>query len=238
MKIENGKQYWKSANHVVYAELDSTYLEKWIDTMCDSEHPWEFEEYQQDSLKVNLWCGLMVDEVLRPFFFAEKTVNGITYLDLLKNVVFPQIRHQHPYLLFQQDGAPAHWHLEVRNTLDEEFPQRWIGRGGPIPWPPRSPDITPLDFFLWGYVKDKVYSNKVTNMEQLHERIRAAIETVTPQLLQATWREIEYRLDILRATRGAHIEMVWSHRQNFMTMCLHCCINIFDALNTWGITDS
>jgi hypothetical protein len=42
--------------------------------------------------------------------------------------------------------------------LDATFPNRSVGRDGPTPWPPRSPDITPLDFFLWGYVKDKVYS--------------------------------------------------------------------------------
>jgi hypothetical protein len=68
--------------------------------------------------------------------------------------------------------------------LNEEFPQKWIGRGGPIPWPPQSPDIIPLDFFLWGYVKNIVYATKVTSVEQLCERIRGAIETVTPQMLQ------------------------------------------------------
>jgi hypothetical protein len=62
-------------------------------------------------------------------------------------------------------------------------------------------------FHLWEYVKNIVYATKVTSVEQLCERICGAIETDTPQMLQATWREIEYRLDILRATRGAHIEM-------------------------------
>jgi hypothetical protein len=83
-----------------------------------------------------------------------------------------------------------------------------VGRGGPIPWPPRSPDITPLDFFLWGYVKDIVSKTPVTSLDELKLRIVAAIETVTPQMLENTWREIEYRLDILRATKGAHVEVV------------------------------
>jgi hypothetical protein len=74
--------------------------------------------------------------------------------------------------------------------------------------PPRSPDITPLDFFLWGYVKNIVYKTPVTSLDELKLRIVAAIETVTPQILENTWRDIEYLLDILRATKGAHVEVV------------------------------
>ena len=50
--------------------------------------------------------------------------------------------------IFQQDGAPPHWGSHVSRVWDAAFPNRWIGRDGPAPWPPRSPDITPLDFFL------------------------------------------------------------------------------------------
>jgi hypothetical protein len=88
------------------------------------------------------------------------------------------------------------------------FPGRWVGRDGQIPWPPRSPDITPLNFFLFGYVKDIVYKTPVTSLDELKLRIVAVIETVTPQMLENTWRETEYRLDILRATKGMHIEVV------------------------------
>jgi hypothetical protein len=73
--------------------------------------------------------------------------------------------------------------------------------------PLSSPDITPLDFLLWGYVKDIVYKTTVTSLDEPKLRIVAAIETVTPQM-ENTCREIEYRLDILRATKGAHVEVV------------------------------
>jgi hypothetical protein len=48
----------------------------------------------------------------------------------------------------------------------------------------------------------------VTSLDELKLRIVAAIETVIPQMLENTWREIEYRLDILRAMKGAHVEVV------------------------------
>ena len=49
-----------------------------------------------------------------------------------------------------QDGAPPHFSCSVTDVLNERFPDVWIGRGGPIPWPTRRPDLSPLDFFLWG----------------------------------------------------------------------------------------
>jgi len=87
------------------------------------------------------------------------------------------------------------------------FPNRWIGRDGPTPWPPRSPDITPLHFFLWRYVKDKVFSTPVPDITNLKARITDAFSTVTEDMLENTWREIDYRLDVLRATKGAHVEV-------------------------------
>jgi hypothetical protein len=64
-----------------------------------------------------------------------------------------------------------------------------------------------LDFFLWGYVKDTVYKTPLTSLE-LKFRIVAAIETVKPQMLENTWREIEYCSDILHATKSVHVEVV------------------------------
>ena len=93
--------------------------------------------------------------------------------------------------------------------LDATFPNRWIGRDGTTPWPPRSPDITPLDFFLWGYVKDKVFSTPVPDITNLKARITDTFAVVTEDMLENMWREIDYRLDILRATKGAHVEVYW-----------------------------
>ena len=91
--------------------------------------------------------------------------------------------------------------------LAATFPNRWIGRDGPTPWPPRSPDIILLDFFLWGYVKDKVFSTPVPDITNLKARITDAFATITEDVLENTCREIDYRLDVLRATKGAHVDM-------------------------------
>jgi len=76
-----------------------------------------------------------------------------------------------------QDGAPP------ISVLNERFPDVWIGRGGPKPWPPRSPDLSLLDFFLWEYIKNIVYVDKVRKIQHLQERITTAIETVTRDMI-------------------------------------------------------
>ena len=62
-------------------------------------------------------------------------------------------------------------------------------------------------FFLWGYIKNIVYAEKIRNIQHLQERITSAIETVRRDMIQKTWQEIEFRLDVSRATNGAHIQM-------------------------------
>ena len=170
-----------------------------------SQNPCEVLE--RDSPKINVWCGLMHNQIIGPFIFAESTITANIYLDMLKHYVVPQLEEFQPRVVFQQDGAPPHWSLIVRDFLNETFPNRWIGRNGPTPWPPRSPDITPLDFFLWGYVKDRVYRTPVRDVETLQSRTIEVLATVNEEMLENTWREIEYRLDILRATNGAHVEV-------------------------------
>jgi hypothetical protein len=72
--------------------------------------------------------------------------------------------------MFDLEGGTRH----VRHYLDESFPNRWLGRGGPVAWTPRSPDLTPLDYYLWGHMKTLVYKTKVDSREALRDRIFAA----------------------------------------------------------------
>ena len=111
------------------------------------EPPHEVREPTMGSPKVNVWCALLHDRIIGPFFFCEDTVTSDVYLDMLQLFAVPQLLEYYPDVIFQQDGAPPHWSLEVRSYLEQTFPGKWIGRDGPTAWPERSPDITPLDFF-------------------------------------------------------------------------------------------
>jgi hypothetical protein len=71
----------------------------------------------------------------------------------------------------------------------------------------RSPDLTPLDFYFWGYVKQTVYSVRISNLQHLKLRIREVAASVTPNVLGRVWQVMEYRLDVCRATNAAHTEL-------------------------------
>ena len=141
-------------------------------------------------------------------FFIEVTLTGAKYLDLLQNEIIPEINRLFPNMnvYFQQDGAPPHYQRDVRQYLDTTFPQRWIGRRGAIKWPARSPDLSPLDFFLWGYLKDRIYVNRPSNLNDLKDRIRLEIQGITPQMINDSIRSFEERLYHCQQTNGQHFE--------------------------------
>jgi hypothetical protein len=134
------------------------------------------------------------DGVIGPFFFfAKQTVMSHSYLDMLQLYAVPQLEQESAEVIFQHDGAPPHYSATVGKFLDATFPQRWIGW---LPWPPRSPDLTSLDFYFWGYVKQCVYSVRINDIEHLKVRITGAVHSDTTDVLRHVWQELEYRLDV------------------------------------------
>lgn len=178
-----------------------------------TENPHELLEHQRDSPKVTVFCAMSKKAVYGPFFFERATVNGETYLDMLENWLMDKLSEKESGdFIFQQDGAPPHWSLRVRQFLNTTLPDRWIGRSGQndhdlMSWPPRSPDLTPCDFFLWGFVKGLVYVPPIPrDVDELKARITKAVATIDNAMLGRVWQEFDYRLDVCRVTSGAHIE--------------------------------
>ena len=84
-----------------------------------------------------------------------------------------------PRVWWAQEGAPAHKGVAVRDRLQEVFPHRVIGMGHAVEWPPRSPDFTPCEFCLWGYLKQKVFMpGPPRNLDKLETRIRDEVRAM------------------------------------------------------------
>ena len=85
--------------------------------------------------------------------------------------------------------APA---LNARVTyenLDKKFSQRWIGTNGSLGWSARSPDNTPLNFFLWGQLKSEIYDRQPECVEELQDKITESCKRIPRNVVQTVTRK-------------------------------------------------
>lgn len=195
--------------------------------MWAHENPMLMEEDSfQHRFSLNVWAGIIGPYILGPIFLRRLT--GEAYLEFLQ-VTLPQLiidlldtpnvpLAAASQIYYQHDGAPAHFVLNVRRHLDEEYGTRWIGRGGPVQWPARSPDLTPLDFFLWGRIKALVYDdgNGPTNVNELRNKIISAFQQVKSdtQVLESLRNELRRRAVLCIQQRGRHFESLLQQLRN------------------------
>lgn len=170
-----------------------------------------FQANFQNQFSVNVWLGVLDDHLIGPYFLPLR-LNGESYHHFLQEEL-PALLEEIPLhlrqnLWFMHDGAPAHFSINVRRHLDTVYPNRWIGRGGTQHWPARSPDLNPVDYCIWGFLKSLVYSNPVENVEDLRNRITAGCETIrnTVGIFQRIRQSMRRRVDSCITCEGGHFE--------------------------------
>ncbi|GFU29093.1 uncharacterized protein TNCV_4836971 [Trichonephila clavipes] len=154
------------------------------------------------------------------------TVNGDRYRAMITNFFIPELNnHDVQELWFQQDGARCHTARATIDLLKDTYGDRLISRFGPVNWPPRSCDLTPLDYFLWGYVKSLVYADKPQTLDHLEDIIRRVIADIRPQMLEKVIENWTSRLDYIRASRGSPMpEIIFKiHPSGIVTSDAGCC---------------
>ena len=190
------------ANFYVNGLVSKQHIRYWA-----KENPHFFiANHLQGGQRVMVWLGVFDGNLVGPFFF-ENTVTGESYLRMLGDEVIPQLNAtgRQP-TWFQQDGAPPHFAHQVRHWLDEHFPDSWIGRGGPVEWAPRSPDLNPLDFSIWGYLKRKVYREPIRDIGHLRERIAEECRNLPADMLHNVEQNMKRRIVSCFNRDGGHFE--------------------------------
>lgn len=179
----------------------------------DEENPHiTCERAHQQRFSVNVWCGILGDNLLGPYVLHGR-LTGETYLHFLENIL-PCLLEDVPLttrraIWFMHDGAPAHNSHIVQDHLNRTFHGRLIANRGPISWPPRSPDLNPLDFYLWGQLKTIVYATPVDRQEDLLPRIQAGcdhIRNLMPRVLGRVRNSMIRRCNLCIEVGGNHIE--------------------------------
>jgi hypothetical protein len=72
----------------------------------------------------------------------------------------------------------------------------------------RNPDLTPLNFYLWGHLKAQVYAEKITNVEHLHQHSIEAFNAITPGIIKHVFLDWVKWLNLCIENNGGHIEQV------------------------------
>lgn len=178
-KIEEDPQFF---NKILWSDESTVKRDGYLN--LHNLHSWQLEnprlmreDRSQYQFKINYWTGILNGEIIGPFELPGN-LTGQSYLEFLENDL-PNLLREVPEELrqghwLQNDGCPAHYAVPVRAYLNRTYPGRWIGRLGPILWPPRSPDLNPLDFFYWGCLKEEVYKKPIRSLEHLRARVNAA----------------------------------------------------------------
>ena len=128
--------------------------------------------------------------------FWNGNAAGSRYKRMLRYFLLPKIRDHPESMIFQQDEAFLHYDNKVREYLARKLPGRWIGRGWPISWPARYPDLTPFDYYLWEHIKDIVYQDPPQTINELKTKIWEAIRVISEDTLKwflKTWNSSELR---------------------------------------------
>ncbi|KAJ4437439.1 hypothetical protein ANN_17583 [Periplaneta americana] len=177
-----------------------------------SDNPQEMHERPLHSEKVVVWCGVASFGIIGPYFFEDGegravTVTSQRYINMLQTFLAPELRQRviADVTWFQQDGATAHTSRASMGGLREMFGARVILHRVEVQWPPRSPDLNACDYFLWGYLKSRVYQDRPRTNQDLKRNIRTEVAAISPDVLQRVMRSLPLRLQECADNDGHHL---------------------------------
>ena len=164
------------------------------------------------SQKLMVFCGVNRDGTFGLKFYRNMAMDGPSYHSLLQYHVMPRLRQWNggdlDRLVWTQDGAPCHVTDQNMRYLDRQFGDKVVSRK-PIrgrDWPARSPDLNPCDYFLWGFLKSKVYTPRPNTLDQLQANIEREVAALDPQMIRRALMDIRVRAHKCKVNNGGHVE--------------------------------
>ena len=105
---------------------------------------------------------------------------------------------------FQQDGATPHTANTVQTWLTTKFNEKFVNKKT---WPPRSPDLNPCDFYLWGYLKATAYNPFPKTIDELKANIERDCKKLNSEILKPVFSNLKKRCELILSADGGHIEI-------------------------------
>jgi hypothetical protein len=186
----NNHRHWSRENHHVLVVVEQNF---------------------QRRFSVNVWCGILGDRLVGPFFI-DGCLNQAKYHALLSNEI-SNFLDEMPLavlnrIVFHQDGATPHNARMNVAFLNDNFGARWMGTYGPIRWPARSPDLNPLDSFLWGYIRNNVYLTPPGTREELRRKVMQVCQEIPQKFLLNATMSVSRRCRKCLEQHGGNFEQL------------------------------
>lgn len=170
-----------------------------------TENPHVTVETSLHPIKIGVWVAISRARIVGPIFF-NTTINAERYRTIILDNFLNQLDDVELTTgYFQQDGATAHTSRETLLYLEQFFHGRLISRGL---WPPRSPDLTSCDSFLFAHLKNKIYRNRLHTLEELQEAILGEIQHLNNnvEILRNVSNNMKRRVHLCIEHDGQHFE--------------------------------
>ena len=164
-------------------------------------NPHEVRQKQLHPRKIGVWCAVSRKRIFCTFF--ENTINSERYIAIVNKFVNTFSPEDLLKTWFQQDNATAHTSRLTIAYLESVFHGQIISKDL---WPPRSPDLTVPDFFLWGHLKNSVYFNNPRTLDDLKLNIQQEIANITIQTLQRVFSNMIRRIHLCLQINGEHFQ--------------------------------
>jgi hypothetical protein len=208
-EIESEFMFFSDEAHV---HLDGT-VNKQNWRIWGTENPHIGSQKPLHSKRITIWAAVSKQSVIGPIFI-EENVNSHNYVELLENKFIPAVQRLGNLnrSWFMQDGARPHRTPEIFDLLEKHFQERVIAfeypkfKGKGFDWPTYSPDLNPCDFWLWGMIKDRIYVNQPTTIDQVKLAIQSEFEKICSEMLTNVHDGFIKRLRHTIATEGKHFE--------------------------------
>ena len=196
-----GRWFSDEKRFMINGRLNHQNIRRWA-----REKPDDFvNQIEAHPISVHAWCALSSKAIVGPFFFDEN-VNQYTYQGMIESEFIPAL--QETNLLdgycYQQDGATPHCTNNSLELLKKYFGEKIISRRSEFEWPSHSPDLNPLDFFLWGVLDDKVKRRNPKTAQELRKIVCEEVKKIDVNSLPKTIEEFVKRLSLCIRADGGH----------------------------------
>ena len=216
--LEKTEQNGNRVNNVWFSDEVHFHLDGVVNSRNNvfwgTQVPDEVSHRPLHSAKVTAWCALSSIGIIGPFWFQDDqgkttTVNQKRYQQVIRKFSRSLKRGKGVILKeqwFMQDGAAPHAANDTVKLLREKIEERIISRRTENPWAPHSPDLNPLDFFLWGYAKDNVFKSTPKNLEDLKASITSFVRRIPVDMCKRVVDNFITRINVCLERNGRHIE--------------------------------